>query len=300
MATQRAEVFFRSDGVDCAAYLYRPADAVDDVPCVVMAHGFTATRDDRLPTYAERFVAAGCAVLVFDYRHFGASGGQPRQLLDIGRQQADYRAAIDYARSLDGVDPSRIVLWGTSFSGGHVIAVAATDPRIAAVISQAPFVDGLSAAGTIPPGTVLRLAAAGIRDAARAGLRRPPLLLPAVGGRGDVAAMPDPEAEQGFRAIVAPGSLWRNEFAARLMLTLPVYRPGTASERLGMPLLVCVADADRTTPPGRAVRAAQRAPRGELRRYPGNHFEVYLGDTFEQVVTDQVDFLGRHVIGQPR
>lgn len=298
--TQPAEVVFRSGGVDCAAYLYRPADAVDDVPCVVMAHGFTATRDDRLPTYAERFTAAGCAVLVFDYRHFGASGGQPRQLLDIRRQQADYRAAIEYARSLDGIDSSRIVLWGSSFSGGHVIAVAATDPRIAAVISQAPFVDGLAAAGRIPPVTVLRLAAAGLRDAVGAVLRRPPLLLPAVGARGDVAAMPDPEAEQGFRAIVAPGSLWRNEFAARLMLTLPTYRPGKASERLGMPLLVCVADDDRTTPPRPAVRTARRAPRGELRRYPVNHFGVYLGDTFEQVVADQVDFLGQHVIGQPR
>ncbi|MPZ66562.1 MAG: alpha/beta fold hydrolase [Pseudonocardiaceae bacterium] len=298
--TQRSEVAFRSGGVDCAAYLYRPPDAVGDVPCVVMAHGFAATRDDVLPAYAERFTAAGCAVLLFDYRHFGASGGQPRQLLDIRCQQADYRAAIGHARSLDGIDPSRIVLWGTSFSGGHVLAVAATDSRIAAVISQVPFVDGLSSAAQAPPVTALRLAAAGIRDAAGAVLRRPPQLLPAVGSRGDVAAMTDPEAEPGVRAILAPNSLWRNEFAARLMLVLPTYRPGRVTERLGMPLLVCVADADRTTPPGPAVRAARRAPRGELRRYPGGHFELYLGDTFEQVVTDQVNFLGRHVITKPR
>ncbi len=298
--TQRAEVVFRSGGMDCAAYLYRPADAIDDVPCVVMAHGLTATRDDRLPAYAERFLAAGCAVLLFDYRHFGASGGQPRQLLDIRRQQADYRAAIEYARSLDWIDPSRIVLWGSSFSGGHVIAVAATDSRVAAVISQAPFVDGLSSTAQMPPVTALRLAAAGLRDAVGAAFKQPPRLLPAVGTRGDVAAMPDPEAEAGYRAIVAPGSLWRNEFAARLMLTLPAYRPGKRTERLGMPLLVCVADNDRTTPPGPAVRAAQRAPRGELRRYPVSHFEIYLGDTFEQVVTDQVNFLGQHVITQPR
>lgn len=298
--TQRAEVVFRSGGVECAAYLYRPADAIDDVPCVVMAHGFTSTRDDTLPAYAERFLAAGCAVLVFDYRHFGASGGQPRQLLDVRRQQADYRAAIAYARSVDGIDPSRIVLWGSSFSGGHVIAVAATDSRIAAVIAQVPFVDGLSSAMKVPPVTQLRLGAAGIRDAVGAALRRPPHLLPAVGTPGDIAAMTDPEAEPGFRAINAPGSLWRNEFAARLMLTLPAYRPGTLAERLGMPLLVCVADADVITPPGPAVRAARRAPRGVLRRYPGGHFDLYLGDTFEQVVTDQVDFLGQHVITKPR
>lgn len=297
---ERSEVTFRSGGEDCAAYLYRPTDAIGDVPCVVMAHGFSTTRDDRLPAYAERFVAAGCAVLLFDYRHFGASGGRPRQLLQVRRQQADYQAAISYARSLDGIDPSRIVLWGTSLSGGHVIAVAATDPRTAAVISQAPFADGLSATVRVPPFTLLRLAAAGVRDAAGAALGRPPHLLPAVAASGDTAPMTGPEAEQGFRAIVAPDSLWRNEFAARVMLTLPTYRPGNVAERLGMPLLVCVADADRTTPPGPAVRAAERAPRGELRRYPGGHFDLYLGDTFEQVVTDQVDFLGRYVITQPR
>lgn len=298
--TQRSEVTFRSGGVNCAAYLYRPPDAVDDVPCVVMAHGFTSTRDDVLPAYAERFVAAGCAVLLFDYRHFGASGGQPRQLLDIRRQQADYHAAIEYARSLDGIDPSRIVLWGVSFSGGHAIAVAADDSRIAAVIVQAPFTDGLSSAVKVPPVTQLRLAAAGVRDAVGAALRRPPHLVPAVGRPGQLAAMTDPEAEPGFRAIVGAESLWRNEFAARLMLTLPVYRPGKRSERLGMPLLVCVADADRITPPRPAVRAAERAPRGELRRYPGGHFALYLGDMFEQVVTDQVNFLGKHVITKPR
>lgn len=297
---EHTEVTFRSHGVACAAYLYRPEAAVGDVPCVVMAHGFTATRDERLPAYAERFADAGAAVLVFDYRHFGASDGQPRQLLDVGRQHEDYRAAIAYARGQDGIDPGRIVLWGSSFSGGHVLAVAATDPRIAAVISQIPFVDGLAAAAKIPPTTMLKLAAAGTRDAAGVALGRPPHLLPAVGAPGDVAAMTSRDAEPGFRALVGPGSLWRNEFAARLMLTLPAYRPGLRAERLGMPLLVCVADKDRTTPPEPAQRAAERAPRGQLRRYPVAHFDIYLGDTFEQVVGDQVEFLAQHVIAHPR
>jgi cephalosporin-C deacetylase-like acetyl esterase len=75
---------------------------------------------------------------LFDYRHFGASTGEPRQLLDIARQLDDYRAVIGWARGLDGVDPERIVLWGSSFSGGHALALAAADARIAAVISQAP------------------------------------------------------------------------------------------------------------------------------------------------------------------
>src|SRR5882672_11296942 len=123
----REDVAFASGGETCAAWLYRPQDGGERAPCVVMAHGFSATRGDTLPAYAERFAAAGMAVLLFDYRHFGDSTGEPRQLLDIGRQQADYRAAIAFARTQGGIDAQRIALFGTSFSGGHVVAVAAKD-----------------------------------------------------------------------------------------------------------------------------------------------------------------------------
>ncbi|MGH3797007.1 MAG: alpha/beta hydrolase [Pseudonocardiaceae bacterium] len=291
---ERTELTFDAGDVYCAAYLYRPAVATGEVPCVVMAHGFSATRDDGLPAYAQRFADAGLAVLLFDYRHFGASGGEPRQLIDVGRQHEDYHAAVRYARGLDGVDPDRIVLWGSSFSGGHVIAVAARDFRVAAVIAQVPYADGLAVARQIPPRILVRLGAAGVQDAVAGLLGRPPKLVAAVGHPGQVAAMTDPEAEPGMRALVAEHSLWRNEITARSLLAAPLYRPAPRAEHLGMPVLVCVADNDRITPPAPAIKMAQRAPRGELRRYPVGHFEIYQGDTFEQVIGDQLDFLGRH------
>ena len=136
--TAPEDICIPSRGEQLAAYLYRPESPHGDVPCVVMAHGFSATRDDGLPAYAEAFRDAGFAVVLFDYRHFGASTGEPRQLLDIGRQHDDYRSVIAWPRRLDGIDPDRIVLWGSSFSGGHVLAVAAGDPRIAAVVSRHP------------------------------------------------------------------------------------------------------------------------------------------------------------------
>jgi len=129
-----------------------------------MAHGFSAVREQRLDDYAERFAAAGLAVLAFDYRHFGASSGEPRQLLDIRRQLADWRAAVGFARGLDGIDAGRIALWGSSFSGGHVVHVAAGDERVAAVVSQAPFTDGLSAIRAGGAAAALRVTAAAIRD----------------------------------------------------------------------------------------------------------------------------------------
>src|SRR6201999_944378 len=132
----RRDVSFSSGGDRCAAWLYEGGPA-----SVVMAHGFAGVRVARLDAFAERFAAAGYSVLVFDYRCFGDSDGSPRQLLSVRMQLDDWRAAIAFARSLDGVE--QIALWGTSFSGGHVMAMAAEDPGVAAAISQNPFVDGV-------------------------------------------------------------------------------------------------------------------------------------------------------------
>ena len=289
MPLPRQDIRIPSHGEELAAYLYRP-DSAGPAPCVVMAHGFSATRDDGLPGYAEAFRDAGFAVVLFDYRHFGRSGGEPRQLLDIHRQQDDYRAVLDWARHDAGIDPTRIALWGSSFSGGHVLTVAAGDPGIAAVIAQAPFTDSIAAIRAMPVRNIVRASLAAIGDQAGALAGRPPRYLAAVGAPGSFAAMTAPEADPGFRAIVGPESLWRNEVAARIVLQLSIYRPGRLASRLGMPVLFCVCDADATTPPGPTLAAARRAPRGELRRYPYGHFDIY---TDPQVKADQVEFLSR-------
>lgn len=293
MAEPRQDVRIPSHGEQLAAYLYRP-EGPDPAPCVVMAHGFSATRDDGLPEYAEAFRDAGFAVVVFDYRHFGASGGEPRQLLDITRQQQDYRAVIEWARHRPDIDPDRIVLWGSSFSGGHVLKVAAGDPRIAAVISQAPFTDSVASIRMMPPVNVARAAAAALADRAGALLGRAPRHIPAVGDPGTFAVMTAPDARQGFEDLVGLQTQWRNEVAARVILPLTFYRPVTVASRLRMPVLFCVCDTDTTTPPGPSIRAAQTAPRGELRRYPYGHFAIYHDP---QVKADQVAFLRRVVPG---
>ena len=205
----------------------------------------------------------------------------------VGRRT---RAVIDWARRSDGIDPDRIVLWGSSFSGGHVLAVAATDPRIAAVISQAPFTDSIAVMRQIPLRNVLRGSAAAMADRVGAMLGRAPRNIPAVGPPGTFAIMTEADAQQGFEAIVNPNTLWRNEVAARIMLDVAGYRPVRYASRLTMPVLFCVCDADTTTPPGPSVQAARTAPRGELRRYPYGHFDIYNDP---QVKADQVAFLRR-------
>lgn len=292
--TVREDVRIPSHGEQLAAYVYRPDSPPAKAPCVVMAHGWSATRDDSLPGYAEAFRDAGFVVILFDYRHFGASTGNPRQLLDIRRQHDDYRAAVAWARGLDEVDPERVVLFGTSFGGGHVLAVAATDARIAAVISQAPFTDAIPTLMMVPPRNIVRFVVAAVRDQVGAWLGRPPVLVPAVGEPGALGAMTAPEAKPGFEAIVPANSKWRNEFAARMMLTLPFYRPGRKAAKLDMPILFCICDSDQTTPIAPALSAAKRARRAELRRYPYGHFRIYHDP---QAKADQVEFLRRRVPG---
>ena len=295
MAPPRRDTRIPSHGEQLAAYVYLPDEVPGAMPCVVMAHGFSATRDDGLPEYAEAFQRAGFAVILFDYRHFGASTGEPRQLLDIGRQQQDYRAVIDWARRTDGIDPDRIVLWGSSFSGGHVLAVAATDPRIAAVISQAPFTDSIAVIRRLPVRNLLRGSVAALADHAATLLGRAPRLIPAVGPPGTFAVMTAADAQPGFGAITGPDTLWRNEVTARIMLGVAGYRPVRYARRLAMPVLFCVCDEDTTTPPGPSVKAAHAAPRGELRRYPYGHFAIYHDP---QVKADQVEFLLRVIMGE--
>ena len=299
----REDVTFDSGGERCAAWLYRPASdpGGGSYPCVVLAHGFGGTRKGRLWAYAERFAEAGIAALVFDYRYFGDSTGEPRQLLSIGRQLEDWRAAIAFARSLDGVDPERIALWGTSFSGGHVVGLAAEDDRVAAVISQAPFTNGIAALGAAGPVESARLTVAGIIDliaAATGSQARIPIVAPP-GGKG---AMSQAIAYDGYRALFDdPDRDFWNAFCARAGLTLGGYAPSRKAGDVRCPLLVCVLADDDVTPAAPARAMAERAPRGELIDYgPGlHHFAIYVGEPFERTIVDQVAFLRRSLGLEP-
>jgi dienelactone hydrolase len=294
----RSDAVISSDGTECAAWVYRP-DGDREHPMVVMAHGFSGTREQRLDDYAERFCAAGIGVLLFDYRHFGASGGEPRQLLDIGCQHADFRAAVSQARAIDWVDPDRVALFGSSFSGGHVIAVAANDPRIAAVVSQCPFTDGLASLHALGVKNIARATVVGVRDQLSALAGRPPHYIPAVGPPGSFAVMSTPDSQPGFSAITPTETGWVNQVAGRIALRVGLYRPGRAVARVTCPILFCVCDRDSVAPANQTLKYASAAPHGEVKRYPVGHFEIYVGEPFEQAVADQTEFLTRTLAPTP-
>jgi uncharacterized protein len=287
MAMNRKDMLFSSGGDSCAAWLYPAAGDADASPIVVMAHGLSGTRRDRLGPFAERFAAAGIAALVFDHRGFGDSGGEPDRFHPV-RQLEDWRAAIELARSLPEVDADRVATFGSSMGGGNALAAAAADKRIAAAISQVPFLDIVRQTHRSSPRVVLRMLLAAVLDRH----------LPAVGQPGQAAFINAPGAEGGWRRVVAAGedSRWRDRVSARWLLGRP-YNPGRLAAGLHCPWLVCVGESDRVAKPGPAIAAARRAPQGELRTYPGvDHFDIYDGPEHEAIVADELAFLRRHLL----
>lgn len=300
------EVFFDSSGVRCAADLYWPDGAEARVSCLVMGHGGSGTKRLGLPRYAEKFAARGIAVLVFDYRGWGASEGEPRQVFSVAAQRDDYRAAISYARGYPGIDPQRVALWGTSLSGGHVLAVAAADPAIAAVVSQVPMIDGWHRGRNLRQrlnwdvtARTLQFAAAATRDALRARRGKPPYLVAVAGEPGQVAIFTEPDARAAFEALGGEAVGWRNAAAPRFLFALPRYRKGTA-EQLGMPVLMCIADHDLQASSRFAARIAARMPAVKVLHYPGGHFDVYLDPLFQEISNAEADFLEASLGARPR
>jgi uncharacterized protein len=295
-------VSFPSHGETCAGWrLSGEGDAIAGErgrPCVVMAHGFGATKDSGLLPFAEAFAAAGLDVLLFDYRCFGESSGEPRQLAWPPRHREDYHAAIAFARGLDGVDPEKIVVWGTSWSGAHAVYAAAADPRIAAVISQAADFDGLRTLNRIREyagiAQQVRLTWFGLTDMIGSVRGREPLMIPIVGAPGTLAALSTEESEPGMRAIAGP--TWRNEYTARAVFAEWTNRAIAKMDRVRCPVLVQIADRDSVAPPAAARVAAWRAKgHVEVREYPCAHFDIYTGDWRERAVADQLHFLRRHL-----
>ncbi|MFC9876222.1 alpha/beta hydrolase [Nocardia salmonicida] len=293
----RDDATFRSGDGTCASWLYRPADAPADVrrPIIVMAHGLGGVKEMRLDAFAERFAAAGYACLVFDYRHFGASSGEPRELLDIDLQLEDWRSAVAYARTLDGIDPDQVVVWGTSFGGGHAIITAAQDHRVVAAIAQCPFTDGFASSRTSPLLTSVKLTALAVADVIGSRLGRDPIRVPSYGVPGSVSLMSTPDAAAGVERLVPVGLDVPNEIPARFALQIVRHFPGHYAKDVRCPILFAICEPDTVAPAAPTQKYAAQAPRGEVKLYNAGHFDIYVGEAFETNVADQLAFLAKHV-----
>ena len=285
---------FPSGGIQCRADFFRPLGA-GPFPVIVMAHGLGGTRNMRLPAYAERFAAAGYACLLFDYRHFGESEGEPRQVIDIKRQLEDWKSAVRYARSLGDVDPSRVVLWGSSFSGGHVLSTASEDHNVVAVIAQGLFTNGLASSLAVEPKVSAKLTFLAVADRVGSLFGAKPILVPVAGRPGETALMTAPDGYDGYHSLVPEGATVNNAAAVRIALDLIRYFPGRKTHKIQAPVLYQVCNSDSVAPAKQTLAHAEKTPRKEIKCYDYGHFEIYTGEAFEEVVRDQLAFLKRMV-----
>jgi fermentation-respiration switch protein FrsA (DUF1100 family) len=295
--TARRDIEFDAEGVILRGWFY-PA-TTGPGPTVVMAHGFSAVKEMYLDSFAEVFAAAGVNALVYDNRNFGASDGEPRQEIDPWAQVRDYRHAITYASALPEVDAGRIGIWGSSYSGGHVLVVGAIDRRVKAVCSQVPLASGSANLGELVRAD-LRAGFRAMFDADRAArfAGEAPGMVPVVAEDPMApAALPTADSWAWFTETGAKRApSWRNEVTLRTVEMLGEYEPQSYIARISpTPLLMLVAREDHLTPAHLALKAYDQAlePK-QLVLLPGGHFDAYV-DGFEAASGPARDFFLAHL-----
>lgn len=295
MTTRSVKTAFRSAGIRCAATLHVP-EGTGPFPAILMVHGWGGVQDAlTLPFYAP-FNRAGFVVMTFDYAGWGQSDGTPRNVINPWHRERDVESALRHLRDQPQIDARRIVLWGTSFGGGHVVQLAARHPELLGAIAQVPMLDGMAAVKAVPLLRMARFGWSGLTDLLRGDK---PIYLPVVGAEGKWSSMDRDGAalamQNGLQAMAdhlgpeAPP--YDNRVAARSLLTMGLYRPFRRLRDVMVPLLIVGATRDTVAPfVERRIRALNN-PRIRLETLDANHFDPYFEPAFSTNLGYQLDFL---------
>jgi fermentation-respiration switch protein FrsA (DUF1100 family) len=283
-----------ASGDPIEAWVYSP-EGSGPHPAIVMAHGIGGIKAGGLGPFAERFREEGFAAIAFDYRNFGGSGGQPREVLSVPRPRADYSTVIGWAAEQPYIDPRQIIIWGTSFAGMHVLELAVSDTRLAAAVAQAPLTDGLAAAMMSPLKNGSRIFGLALLDSFGSLLGRQPIYIPGHGRPGDLSIGATPDGPFGEKLMTPKdGTRWHDRVAARSLLSFSWRRP-VRRAHVRVPFLLVVPEADAIALVPAALEVARKAPGAELFRSAGGHYDVYEGGaSFADVLRTEIDFLHRH------
>ena len=296
----RKDIEFKTeDGIILRGWHYLPDNSAGRLPTIVMAHGFSAVKEMYLDRFAEAFAQAGLASVVFDNRNFGASDGEPRQEIDPWRQVRDYRDAITYAEALAETDPERIGVWGSSYSGGHVLVVGAIDRRVKCVVSQVPLISGHANARRLIRADFIASLQKMFSDDRRARMQGgAPAMIPVVSENpAGPAALPTSDSWIWFTDTGrnrAPS--WRNEVTLRSIEMFMEYEPGSYVGFISpTPLMMVVAVGDHLTVADAALAAYERALEPKrLVLLPGGHFDAYVAG-FDQAAGAATEWLTQHL-----
>ncbi|MFA3432211.1 alpha/beta hydrolase [Acinetobacter baumannii] len=261
----------------------------------IMAHGFAGLRQFKLIQYAQRFAQAGYAVILFDYRYWGGSTGKPREMISINSQLEDWKTMIQYASTCKFIDNRRIVLWGTSLSGGYALSLASELKNIQAIMVQIPYVDGAETAKLYPLQRYPQALKLSSQDYMGSKMGLNPKRLPVV-DQYKLCFMPTADSYYGYLSIVNPDYYWSGEVPARVFFNLMRYRPIQLVRQINIPVLFIAAQHDSLIPIESSREAATNiAPFVSYHEWDMKHFDIYHGSWFEKAVTTQLEFLHQHI-----
>jgi len=283
---------------------------------IIMAHGFAGLCQFKLIQYAQRFAQAGYAVILFDYRYWGGSTGKPREMISINYQLStinyqlstinyqlstinyqleDWKTMIQYASTCKFIDNRRIVLWGTSLSGGYALSLASELKNIQAIMVQIPYVDGAETAKLYPLQRYPQALKLSSQDYMGSKMGLNPKRLPVV-DQYKLCFMPTADSYYGYLSIVNPDYYWSGEVPARVFFNLMRYRPIQLVRQINIPVLFIAAQHDSLIPIESSREAATNiAPFVSYHEWDMKHFDIYHGSWFEKAVTTQLEFLHQHI-----
>jgi len=292
------KVWFPSGGIQCAGLFYVP-DGLGDrrAPAIVMAHGLSAVKEQALPAYAARFAQAGFVTLVFDYRFFGESGGEPRCQLFPLEMVEDYRNAISWVCEQPQVEAQRVGIWGTSFSGGYVLYLGAFDRRVKALVAQVPAIGSPVSRHARSPERWERDGRAAAEDRVDRYRTGAISYVNVVAPPGEPCIIPGQSAYDFFTGSQASAPAWRNGLTRESLEKMREFDNVTSIGLISpTPLTVIAAEADELIPVEALRNVYDRA--GEPKEFhalPVTHFEIYKEPWLSKAARLATDSFSRYL-----
>lgn len=293
----REDVSFDVDGMKVSAWFYKVENR-ESAACIVMSHGFGGTKDMVLEQYAKKFNSNGFHVLVYDYRYFGESEGEPRQLFCDVYQVEDLKQAVVYVRSRDDVLSDKVFLWGTSNGARYGIIAASFDSDIAGVIAQCGAYDhkedskhGIKQVGM---GHFFKLFVHAQRDKGRSRFGLSPHCYPMYGRPGTLGMINNHGSFDGVQRLAENSKTFINETPARIAFMPHTVDTLEVAPNVTCPVLIQVCSNDNIVSPVSHVKLVDiLGDKVTLKEYPIEHFDIYLGKDFDVATDDQLVFLNQ-------
>ncbi|NRB38280.1 MAG: alpha/beta fold hydrolase [Pseudomonadales bacterium] len=297
MQTQSSE--FQVEGTTLRGVFHLPENTDTknghQLPIVIMANGYATEWQFGTAEFIKAFTEAGIATFNFDYRSFGQSDGEPRQMVDIPGQLIDFHHAIENVKNQAWVDGQKLILWGSSLGGGHAISMAAEHHEIKAMIAQVPHCCSRAAFKTVSLSAVFKGMSNAIADNLGSLFNRPPIYLPILAEPSEYGVMHHAGWKKSYEVIGDGSPTWKNQLVARSLLKGGDYRPTMVADKIQCPSLLVPAEDDAGVPLDSVKETANKMKQAEIFSIPGDHFGVYYGEYLPRVIEKQLGFIQKHI-----